>query len=116
MVLLEQELNQNKKSYLVWILSISILVILVIFVYSEMKKLIADIEMIDGQLGDFSKMVGLDKLSMRSLMGFYGMEIGNILAWVEHFMQPFLESVVLVKKKMITLQSFYLFIQSRGYQ
>lgn len=79
MVLLEQELNQNKKSFLVWTLSISILVILVIFVYSEMKKSIADIEMIYGQLGDFSKMFGLDKLSMGSLMGFYGMEIGNIL-------------------------------------
>lgn len=74
-----KELRLSLKSFLIWTIAIAAMMLICIILFPEVKGKMGDIDSIFANLGDFTAAFGLDKLSMGTLMGFYGIECGNVL-------------------------------------
>ncbi len=77
---LKFELKQNLKSWIIWTLSIVIMNILMMSIYSTMREEMIEISAMFDNLGIFSQMMGLTRLNMGTVLGYYGVEIGVVIA------------------------------------
>src|SRR5690554_4195793 len=78
--LLKFELKQNFKSWFIWTLSIVLLNVMMMSVFSTMRQEMEQAAEIFDSLGVFSQMMGLTSLNMGTVLGFYGVEVGLIVA------------------------------------
>lgn len=74
-----KELKLSSKALWIWTASISCMMLMCIVIFPEMKGKMSDINSVFENLGGFTNAFGLDKLSMGEIMGFYGIECGNVL-------------------------------------
>ena len=79
MTLVRHELRQGWKSLLIWTLTLSGFLIICLAIYPDMKKEMDSISSAFSAMGMFSSAFGLDTLDFGSLLGYYGIECGNIL-------------------------------------
>lgn len=79
MTLIRHELRQNKLSFLIWTVSIGFLLAICIFLFPEMKGEMEGISDVFASMGSFTAAFGMDRLNFGTLIGFYGIECGNIL-------------------------------------
>lgn len=79
MTVFRKELRSGVVSFLVWSVIIGGLMAVCIGIYPSMTESMEDISALFAGMGDFSAAFGLDKLKYGSIMGFYGVECGNIL-------------------------------------
>lgn len=79
MTMFKKELRAGTVSFLVWSGIIGGLMAVCVGLYPSMTDSMGDISNLFANMGDFSAAFGLDKLQYGSLMGFYGVECGNIL-------------------------------------
>ncbi|MGN0348009.1 MAG: ABC transporter permease subunit [Roseburia sp.] len=74
-----KELKQAAKSWCIWTAAISFMLLICIFLFPQMKSEMSSVSDVFSNMGSFTVAFGMDKLSFGELMGFYGIECGNIL-------------------------------------
>lgn len=74
-----KELRQAAKSWIIWTASIVFVMLVCIFMFPEMKSETENINKLFSNMGGFSAAFGMDKLNFGELMGFYGIECGNVI-------------------------------------
>ena len=79
MTILRHELRQGRTALLIWSLSIALLMAVCILIYPDMSDEMANVSEIFGNMGAFSSAFGLDRLNYGTMIGFFGIECGNIL-------------------------------------
>lgn len=74
-----KELKQAGKSWCIWTCSIAFMMLICIMMFPEMKNEMDSVTDVFANMGGFTVAFGMDKLSFGELMGFYGIECGNII-------------------------------------
>ena len=78
MTIYKKELKQSLKSLCIWTGSIAFMTLICMLLYPEMKNEMDSVSDIFANMGGFTAAFGMDKLSFGNIMGFYGIECGNI--------------------------------------
>ncbi len=79
MILIKHELKQSWKSLTVWTLAIGFFIIACVLLFPEMKGEMNEISGMFSSMGVFTEAFGMDRLDFGTLIGFYGIECGNVL-------------------------------------
>ena len=79
MTIFSHEIKQNRKMLIIWSLSVGLLMVTCMMLYPQMQSQMEDINKMYSSMGSFSEAFGMDKLNFGTVMGFYGIECGNIL-------------------------------------
>lgn len=79
MTLVKHELKQGKVSFLIWTLSVGLLLAVCVFLFPEMKGQMDGISASFADMGSFTEAFGMDRLDFGTLVGYYTIECGNIL-------------------------------------
>lgn len=79
MIILKHELKQSKLSLIIWTASIAGLMACCILMYPQMDSQMDNVNDMFSSMGGFTDAFGMDKLNFAELIGFYGIECGNIL-------------------------------------
>ena len=79
MTLIRHELRRAWKSLLIWTGALSAFLVICLLIYPDMKKEMDSISSAFSAMGAFSSAFGLDTLNFGTLLGYYGIECGNIL-------------------------------------
>lgn len=79
MTIYTKELKQAFKSWCIWTCSIAFMMLICIMMFPEMKNEMDSVTDVFANMGGFTAAFGMDKLSFGELMGFYGIECGNII-------------------------------------
>ena len=74
-----KELKQSLKALCIWTASIAFMMLVCILLFPEMKNEMDSVSDVFANMGGFTDAFGMDKLSFGELMGFYGIECGNIV-------------------------------------
>lgn len=74
-----KELKQSIKSLCIWCASIALMMMVCVLIFPEMKGDMDSMSNVFANMGGFTAAFGMDKLSFGELMGFYGIECGNVL-------------------------------------
>lgn len=74
-----KELKQALKAWCIWTGAIAFMLLVCIMMFPEMKGQVDSMNEMFANMGDFSAAFGMDKVSFGELMGFYGVECGNML-------------------------------------
>lgn len=74
-----KELKQSCRSLCIWTASIAFMMLVCILLFPEMKSEMDSVSDLFANMGGFSAAFGMDKLSFGEIMGFYGIECGNVL-------------------------------------
>ena len=80
MTLYSHELKSNRVTFAVWLLSVAAFCCFCIFLFPTAKESMSDLSDAFAGMGAFSTAFGMDKLSIATLEGFFGTEIGTIYA------------------------------------
>ena len=79
MTIFKTELKQSAKAFFIWTGAIVFMLLVCILMFPEMKGEMDNVTDMFSNMGDFTAAFGMDKLNFGELMGFYGVECGNIL-------------------------------------
>lgn len=79
MTLVKHELRQGKTAFAIWTASISLLLVICVFMFPEMKGEMDAVGNMFASMGSFTAAFGMDRLNFGTLIGFYSIECGNIL-------------------------------------
>ena len=80
MTIVIQEIKSQKLPILIWSLSIGLLIAMCVLMYPEMEKEMEGVNELFSSMGNFTSAFGMDQLNFGTLLGFYAVEGGNILA------------------------------------
>lgn len=80
MTLLKHEMKMNIKVLLIWTLSVGVLCAGCILLFKSLEEGMRDMADAYSNMGAFSAALGMDKLSISTLEGFYGTEIALMFA------------------------------------
>ncbi len=80
MILLRHEIKRNLRSLLIWAVSIGILSAGCILLFKSMEESMKGMADAYSNMGAFSAALGMDKLSVSTLKGFYATEVGLMFA------------------------------------
>ena len=100
MILFRHELRQGRKTLLIWSAVVGFMILICMLMYPEMGKQMGGIDKLFSQMGGFTQAFGMDKLNFASVMGFYGIECGNILGIGGAFFAALLGISALAKEEM----------------
>lgn len=76
MTLFKHEIKMNLKSLLIWSLSVGLICFGCLLLFESLKESMEQMADMYSQLGAFSTALGLDRLSINTIEGFYATEIG----------------------------------------
>ena len=79
MTIFKKELRACLVSFLVWSAAVGGLMAMCVWMYPSFAGSMDEVSDLFAGMGGFSAAFGMDKLAFGSIMGFYGMECGNIL-------------------------------------
>lgn len=79
MTVFKKELRTGAPGLLAWSVIIGGLMAVCVALYPSMSESMGEVSVLFAGMGDFSAAFGLDKLQFGTLMGFYGVECGNVL-------------------------------------
>lgn len=79
MTLMLFELKRNRLSLAVWTAAIALLLLVCLAIFPDMKGQVNELNAAFSSMGSFTEAFGMDRLNFGELMGFYGLECGNIL-------------------------------------
>lgn len=79
MTIFRHELKQGRNSLIIWTAAISFLMLVCVLMYPQMKGEMEDVGEMFSSMGSFTQAFGMDQLNFGTLIGFYGIECGNIL-------------------------------------
>ncbi len=79
MTVLKHEIKQGRISLLIWAAAIAGLLACCVLIFPEMGSQMDKVAEMYSSMGSLTAAFGMDKLNMGELLGFYGIECGNIL-------------------------------------
>ena len=79
MTIVKQELRRGRTQLMIWTASVGALLAVCVLLFPEMKGEMAQVGDIFASMGSFTKAFGMDRLDFGTLIGFYGVECGNVL-------------------------------------
>lgn len=79
MTLLKFEMKRNRIALLIWSTAIALLLIVCLLIFPDMKAQVDELNSAFSSMGGFTEAFGMDRLNFGELMGFYGLECGNLL-------------------------------------
>ena len=99
MALIKHEVKQGMISFWIWTISILSLMMICIFLFPQMKDQMQDVTKVFADMGSFTAAFGMDTLNFGTLIGFYGVECGNILGLGAAFYASFCAVSILSKEE-----------------
>ncbi len=99
MVILKHELKQSRKSLFIWTVLISGMLAIALLIFPDMKNSMGDINEMFSSMWGFTEAFGMDKMNFGDIMGFYGVEVGNILGIGGGFFAAFIGISILSKEE-----------------
>ncbi len=108
MTLIKHELKQGWKSLLIWTISIGFFVAICVSMYPEMESEMEGVNDMFSSMGSFTAAFGMDRLNFGTLIGFYGVECGNILGLGGAFFAALLGISALAKEEKERTAEFLL--------
>ena len=108
MTLIKHELRQGWKSLAIWTLSIGFFIVICVMMYPEMEGEMEEVSEMFSSMGAFTAAFGMDKLNFGTLIGFYAIECGNILAIGGAFFAAILGITALAKEEKERTAEFLL--------
>lgn len=108
MTLVKHELRQGKIALMIWTASIGLLLVICIFLFPEMKDQMEDVSDVFSSMGSFTAAFGMDRLNFGTLIGFYGVECGNVLGLGGAFFASFCAVGILSKEEKDRTAEFLL--------
>ena len=105
MTIVRHELKQGRTSFFIWTASLGLLMSVCVFLYPEMKGEMDGISEMFASMGSFTAAFGMDRLNFGTLIGYYAIECGNILAASQKLMiaQPALSNQLKVMEKDLSV-------------
>lgn len=94
-----KEMKISLKSLCIWTASIGFMLIVCIFMFPQMKNEMNNITDMFSNMGGFTQAFGMDRLNFGELMGFYGVECGNMLGIGGGFFAAFIGITILSKEE-----------------
>ncbi|MGN0620278.1 MAG: ABC transporter permease subunit [Porcipelethomonas sp.] len=94
-----KELKQSARAMIIWTCSIAFMMLVCILMFPEMKGQMDSVSDVFANMGDFTAAFGMDSLSFGELMGFYGIECGNVLGIGGGFFAALIGSSVISKEE-----------------
>ena len=79
MTIVKQELRRGRVQLMIWTASVGALLAVCVLLFPEMKGEMEQVSGIFASMGNFTKAFGMDRLDFGTLIGFYGVECGNVL-------------------------------------
>lgn len=79
MTLFASELKRSRTALIIWSAAIALLLFVCLIIFPDMKSQVNELNAAFSSMGGFTEAFGMDRLNMGELMGFYGLECGNIL-------------------------------------
>ena len=79
MTVFKHEMRQNRNSLIIWTAVIAFLLVICVIMYPLMKTEAEALGDMFSNMGDFTAAFGMDRLDIGTLIGFYGIESGNII-------------------------------------
>ncbi len=76
---MRHELRRGWKTLAIWTGAIGMFLIICLFLFPEMKSQMDEISGVFASMGTFTKAFGMDRLNFGTLLGYYGIECGNVL-------------------------------------
>ncbi len=76
MIILLHELRQNRKTLLIWTLVLGFICYGFIGLYQSVENQLTGVADLYANMGDVTKALGMDKISIATLEGYYATEIG----------------------------------------
>lgn len=108
MMIYIKEMKQNIKAFLIWTTAIAFMMLVCIMMFPEMKNEMDSISNVFANMGGFTAAFGMDKLNFGELMGFYGIECGNIIGLGGSFFAALLGISALSKEEKDRTAEFLL--------
>ena len=79
MTLMLFEMKRSRVSLAIWTAAIALLLVICLVIFPDMKSQVNELNAAFSSMGSFTEAFGMDRLNFGELMGFYGLECGNIL-------------------------------------
>ncbi len=108
MRMIKHELRQNKISFLIWTLAIGFMLAVCIFLFPEMEDQMEEVGDVFASMGSFTSAFGMDRLDFGTLIGFYGVECGNVLGLGGAFFASLCAISILSKEEKDSTAEFLL--------
>ncbi|HHX70701.1 MAG: ABC transporter permease subunit [Miniphocaeibacter sp.] len=108
MIILKHELKLARLSLFIWTSILTILMIIIMLIYPEMKKDMDGINNLFENMGSFTSAFGMDKINIGTAMGYYGVEAGNIIGIAGGFFSALLGISILSKEEKDRTAEFLL--------
>ncbi len=108
MTILKHELKKSLISLIVWTSILSGMIFLVVLIYPEMSKSMDEMTNVFENMGNFTEAFGMKELNIATAIGYYGIEIGNILGLMGGFFAAYLGINSLLKEERDKTAEFLL--------
>lgn len=108
MAVFSRELKSNFKGFCIWTASITFMIAVCIFMFPEMKNQMDSVSSMFSDMGGFTEAFGMDRLDFGTLIGFYGIECGNVLGIGGAFFAAFIGISILSKEEKDRTAEFLL--------
>lgn len=79
MTIVKQELRQGWKNLAIWTGAIGFFMVVCVLLFPQMKTQAEDMSEAFASMGAFTAAFGMDRLNFGTLIGFYGIECGNVV-------------------------------------
>lgn len=99
MTIFKTEIRQGRNALIIWTGAIAFMLLMCIVIYPQMKSQMDEMSQMMANMGSFSAAFGMDQLSFGTLIGYYGIECGNILGIGGAFYAAYLGISVLSKEE-----------------
>ncbi|MCR5201465.1 MAG: ABC transporter permease [Lachnospiraceae bacterium] len=108
MTIFKHEIKQQKVALLIWSISIGLLVAMCVLMYPDMKSQMGGVNEMFSSMGNFTQAFGMDELNFGTLIGYYGVEGGNMLGIGGAFFAAIIGISVLMKEEKERTAEFLL--------
>lgn len=99
MIVFGMELRRGRKGLFIWSMSIAFMLVICVLMFPEMRDQMDSVSEMFANMGGFTQAFGMDRLNFGSLIGFYGVECGNILGIGGGFFAAYLGITMLAKEE-----------------
>ena len=99
MAVLQRELQKGKKSFWIWTIGLGFMLLVCIFIYPEMKSEMENMNEMFANMGTFTQAFGMDQLNFGTLIGYYGIECGNMMGMMGGLYAAYLGVTMLSKEE-----------------
>ena len=79
MTIFKREMKSGRNGLIIWGSSIGFMMLICVLMFPEMERQMESVNELFANMGSFTAAFGMDRLNFGTLMGFYGVECGNIV-------------------------------------